>query len=130
MGVAMGLEGTNVAREASNMILANDNFATIVVGKINLSGTCWATVTSQILTFPFLCAAVREGRVVWDNLRKVLLVNTPINNAQGMSVLFGLAFGLQRLLLPPSRSYSNLICAVTLGFVCAIGKFLVTAMQL
>ncbi|KAI2488763.1 Cation transport ATPase [Fragilaria crotonensis] len=66
MGVAMGLEGTDVAREASDMILADDNFATIVV-------------------------AVREGRVVWDNLRKVLLV-----------------------------LFSNLICAVTLGFVCAI----------
>merc|ERR1719232_1110911 len=63
MGVAMGKEGTDVAREASEMILADDNFATNVT-------------------------AVREGRVVWDNLRKVLLVNTPINNAQGLSVLF------------------------------------------
>jgi P-type E1-E2 ATPase len=62
MGVAMGKEGTDVAREASEMILADDNFATIV-------------------------AAVREGRVVWDNLRKILFVNTPINNAQGLSVL-------------------------------------------
>lgn len=96
MGVAMGLEGTDVAREASDMILADDNFATIV-------------------------GAVREGRVVWDNLRKVLLVNTPINNAQGMSVLFGLAFGLDD---PPLTAiqvlYSNLICAITLGFVTAI----------
>merc|ERR1719215_1893426 len=64
MGVAMGLEGTDVAREASDMILADDNFATIV-------------------------AAVKEGRVVWDNLRKVLLFNTPVNNAQGLTVLFG-----------------------------------------
>ena len=49
MGVAMGKEGTDVAREASDMILADDNYATIV-------------------------SAVREGRVVWDNLRKVLFV--------------------------------------------------------
>jgi len=78
------------------MILADDNFATIVV-------------------------AVREGRVVWDNLRKVMLVNTPINNAQGLSVLFGLACGLKYSPLSPIQVlYSNLICAVTLGFVCAI----------
>jgi len=96
MGVAMGLEGTDVAREASEMILADDNFATIVT-------------------------AVREGRVVWDNLRKVLLINTPINNAQGMSVLFGLAFGLSQSPLSPIQVlYSNLICAITLGFVSAI----------
>jgi len=96
MGVAMGLEGTDVAREASDMILADDNFATIVT-------------------------AVREGRVVWDNLRKVLLINTPINNAQGMSVLFGLAFGLERSPLSPIQVlYSNLICAITLGFISAI----------
>ena len=96
MGVAMGKEGTDVAREASEMILADDNFATIVT-------------------------AVREGRVVWDNLRKILLVNTPINNSQGMTVLFGIIFGLAD---PPLTAiqvlYSNLICAVTLGFVCAI----------
>ena len=58
MGVAMGKEGTDVAREAAQMILADDNFATIVV-------------------------AVREGRVVWDNLRKVLLVNTPDQQRPG-----------------------------------------------
>ena len=96
MGVAMGLEGTDVAREASEMILADDNFATIVV-------------------------AVKEGRCVWDNLRKVLFINTPINNAQGMSVLFGLLFGLKKSPLSPIQVlYSNLICAITLGFVAAI----------
>ena len=78
----------------SQMILADDNFATIIT-------------------------AVREGRVVWDDLRKVLLVNTPINNAQGMSVLFGLLFGLKKSPLTSIQVlYSNLICAVTLGFVC------------
>lgn len=96
MGVAMGKEGTDVAREASEMILADDNFATIIT-------------------------AVREGRVVWDDLRKVLLVNTPINNAQGMSVLFGLLCGLPETPLSSIQVlYCNLICAVTLGFVCAV----------
>jgi magnesium-transporting ATPase (P-type) len=95
MGVAMGKEGTDVAREASQMILADDNFATIVV-------------------------AVRQGRVVWDNLRKTLLVNTPINNAQGLSVLFGLIFGLGQILTSIQVLYCNLICAVTLGFVAAV----------
>jgi len=96
MGVAMGIEGTDVAREASEMILADDNFATIVV-------------------------AVKEGRVVWDNLRKVLLVNTPINNAQGLSVLFGMICGLDKPILSPIQVlYCNLICAVTLGFVTAV----------
>jgi len=96
MGVAMGKEGTDVAREASKMILADDNFATIIV-------------------------AIREGRVVWDNLRKVLLVNTPINNAQGLSVLFGLVCGLPYTPLTAIQVlYCNLICAVTLGFVCAV----------
>ena len=78
------------------MILADDNFATIV-------------------------SAVREGRVVWDDLRKVLLVNTPINNAQGMSVLFGLLLGLDEVPLSAIQVlYCNLVCAVTLGFVCAV----------
>jgi magnesium-transporting ATPase (P-type) len=96
MGVAMGKEGTDVAREASEMILADDNFATIVT-------------------------AVREGRVVWDNLRKVLLINTPINNAQGLTVLFGLLLGLEETPLTPIQVlYCNLICAVTLGFVAAV----------
>merc|ERR1719162_1266660 len=96
MGVAMGKEGTDVAREASEMILADDNFATIVF-------------------------AVKQGRVVWDNLRKVLLVNTPINNSQGMSVLVGLLVNLPNTPITAIQIlYSNFICAVTLGFVTAI----------
>jgi len=87
----MGKEGTDVAREAADMILLDDNFATIV-------------------------GAVKEGRVVWDNIRKILLVNEPINNAQGLSVLFGLLCGLEDSPLSAIQVlYSNLICAVTLG---------------
>lgn len=96
MGVAMGKEGTDVAREASDMILTDDNFATIV-------------------------SAVREGRVVWDNLRKVIFVNTPINFAQGLSVTFGLLLGLEESPLSSIQVlYCNLICACTLCFVTAV----------
>lgn len=96
MGVGMGLEGTDVAREASQMILADDNFATIIV-------------------------AVKEGRAVWDNLRKVLMINTPINNAQGLSVLVALIFGMKQTPLTAIQVlYCNLICAVTMGFVAAV----------
>ena len=57
----------------------------------------------------------------WLRIVPVLLVNTPINNAQGMSVLFGLLFGLKKSPLTSIQVlYSNLICACTLGFVCAI----------
>jgi magnesium-transporting ATPase (P-type) len=96
MGVAMGKEGTDVAREAAEMILADDNFATIIV-------------------------AVREGRVVWNNLRKVLMVNTPINNAQGLSVVVGLLCGLEDNILTGIQVlYCNLISSITLGFVTAV----------
>jgi magnesium-transporting ATPase (P-type) len=71
--------------------------------------------------FASIIAAVREGRVVWDNLRKVLLVNTAINNAQGLSVLFGIACGLGYSPLSSIQVlYSNLICACSLGFVTAV----------
>jgi P-type Ca2+ transporter type 2C len=96
MGVAMGKEGTDVAREASEMILADDNFATIVI-------------------------AIREGRAVWDNLRKVLFINQPINNAQGMTILFGIITGLTNVPLTAIQVlYCNLVCAVTLGFIAAV----------
>lgn len=62
---------------------------------------------------------------MWDNLRKVIHINTCINNAQGMSVLFGLALGLPQTPLTSIQVlFSNLICAVTLGFACAIGTLL------
>jgi len=78
------------------MILADDNFATIVV-------------------------AVRLGRSVWNNLRKILLFNTPVNNSQGLTVLCGIIGGLENSPLTPIQVlYCNLICAVTLGMVLAI----------
>ena len=67
IGVAMGLVGTDVAREAADMVLADDNFATIV-------------------------EAVREGRVVFDNLRKVILFLLSCNMSEVLIVFITALF--------------------------------------
>ena len=68
IGVAMGITGTDVSKEAAKMVLADDNFASIV-------------------------AAVREGRRVWDNLRKILIFNLPVNFAQGTCIMWSYVIG-------------------------------------
>lgn len=62
LGVAMGIKGTDVTKEASDMILVDDNFSTIV-------------------------DAVEEGRHVYDNIRKVILYTLPTNGGQALLVL-------------------------------------------
>ena len=62
IGVAMGISGTEVAKEASDMVLADDNFATIV-------------------------GAVEEGRHVWNNLQKAILYTLPTNAAQALLIM-------------------------------------------
>lgn len=96
IGVAMGITGTDVSKEASQMVLADDNFATII-------------------------AAVREGRRVWDNLRKILIFNLPVNLAQGLSVFIALAFsGLGDVPLTAIQVlYVNMITSVTMGLMLA-----------
>jgi P-type E1-E2 ATPase len=81
IGVAMGITGTDVSKEAAKMVLADDNFATIVM-------------------------AVEEGRRVWDNLYKIVLFNLPVNAAQGLAIFFAFVIGLKEPLtaiqvLPP-----------------------------
>ncbi|KAG2431551.1 hypothetical protein HXX76_009565 [Chlamydomonas incerta] len=95
VGVAMGITGTDVSKEAAKMVLADDNFATIV-------------------------AAVREGRRVWDNIRKILIFNLPVNLAQGFSVLYAYILGFKDVPLTALQVLLvNLLTSVTLGLALA-----------
>ncbi|KAF8062005.1 calcium-transporting ATPase 1 [Scenedesmus sp. PABB004] len=95
IGVAMGITGTDVSKEAAKMVLADDNFSTIVM-------------------------AVKEGRRVWDNLRKILLFNLPVNFAQGGSIFWAFVFGLHDMPLTAMQVlYVNLVTAVTMGIMLA-----------
>jgi magnesium-transporting ATPase (P-type) len=91
IGVAMGITGTDVSKEAAEMVLVDENFATIV-------------------------RAVEEGRRVWDNLVKVLLFSMPTNFAQGFSVFFSYALMMETVPLTAIQVlYVNMITSVTLG---------------
>lgn len=95
IGVAMGKNGTDVARESADMILADDNFATIV-------------------------AAVEEGRVVYDNIRKFVAFLLTGNLAEVLVLFLAILSGLPIPLLPVHILWINLVTdglpAVALGF--------------
>ena len=95
VGVAMGITGTDVSKEAAKMVLADDNFATII-------------------------SAVREGRRVWDNLQKILLFNIPVNLAQGVVIFWGFVIQMRELPLTAMQVlYVNLVTAITMGIMLA-----------
>jgi len=95
VGVAMGITGTDVSKEAAKMVLADDNFSSIV-------------------------EAVKEGRRVWDNLRKILLYNIPVNFAQGFATFFAYIIGIPEAPLTPIQIlYVNMITSVTMGIAIA-----------
>ncbi|MCC6008793.1 MAG: HAD-IC family P-type ATPase [Rhodobacteraceae bacterium] len=97
IGIAMGQEGTEVAREASAMVLADDNFASIE-------------------------RAVEEGRVVYDNLRKSILFLLPTNFAQAFIIVLAILLGFVLPVTPVQILWINMVTAVTLGIAFAWEK--------
>jgi len=94
IGVAMALGGTEVAREASDMILTDDNFASIE-------------------------AAVEEGRVVFDNLRKFISWTLTTNGGEALALLSAIFLGISLPILPVHILWINMATAVLLGMMLA-----------
>ncbi|MBX3628577.1 MAG: cation-transporting P-type ATPase [Nitrosomonas sp.] len=94
VGVAMGRKGTAVAKEAAEIVLADDNFASIA-------------------------AAVREGRTVYDNLRKVIAWTLPTNAGEVMAIIVAVMFALPLPITPVQTLWVNMVTSVALGLVLA-----------
>lgn len=94
IGVAMGLSGTEVAKEAADMVLVDDNFATIE-------------------------AAVEEGRCVFDNLRKFIVWTIPTNVGEGFAILIAVVAGVTLPIVPVQILWINMTTAVCLGLMLA-----------
>lgn len=91
VGTAMGHNGTEAAKEAAEMVLADDNFASIT-------------------------HAVEEGRTVYDNLKKAILFILPTNGGEALIILAAIAFGFHQLpLIPVQILWVNMVTAVTLA---------------
>ncbi|MGI6244274.1 MAG: HAD-IC family P-type ATPase [Pseudochelatococcus sp.] len=94
VGIAMGRKGTEAAKEAAQVVLLDDNFASIV-------------------------AAVSEGRTVYDNIRKMIAWTLPTNGGELLAVVFAIAAGFAMPLTPTQILWLNLITTITLGLVLA-----------
>src|SRR5512146_978916 len=94
VGVAMGRKGTEAAREAAGMVLADDNFASID-------------------------AAAEEGRTVYDNLKKSIVFVLPTNGGEAMVIIVAILLGLTLPITPVQILWVNMVTAVTLSMALA-----------
>ncbi|MCC5928121.1 MAG: cation-transporting P-type ATPase [Cyclobacteriaceae bacterium] len=90
IGIAMGIKGTEVTKDASEMVLADDNFASIV-------------------------NAIEEGRTVYDNIRKALLFILPTNGAEALVLMSAILLGMAMPITPAQILWVNMVTAVTLA---------------
>jgi magnesium-transporting ATPase (P-type) len=90
IGIAMGIKGTEVTKEAAGMILADDNFASI-------------------------SAAVKEGRTIYNNVEKAMLFLLPTNVAQGAVIAIAILFAFTLPITAPQVLWVNMVTSVALG---------------
>lgn len=94
VGVAMGRNGTEAARQAGAIVLADDNFASIA-------------------------HAVEEGRTVYDNLRKTVTFLLPINGGESLSLLLAVLLGVALPIAPAQILWVNMVSSIALALVLA-----------
>ncbi|MDZ7781404.1 MAG: HAD-IC family P-type ATPase [Halioglobus sp.] len=94
IGIAMGQKGTDAAREAAAMVLADDNFASIE-------------------------RAIEEGRTVYDNLKKAILFLLPTNLAEALVIVVAILTGMALPITPVQILWVNMVTASPLGIAFA-----------
>lgn len=94
IGVAMGIKGTEATKEAAEIVLADDNFASII-------------------------SAVEEVRTVYDNLKKALLFMLPTNGGEALIIMAAVLFGFRLPITPVQILWINMITAITLALTLA-----------
>ena len=104
VGVAMGMKGTEVAKEAAEMVLADDNFATIA-------------------------HAVEEGRTVYDNLKKTIVYIMPTNGGEAGMIMIAILLGMTLPITPVQILWINMATAVTLALSLAFERAEAGVMQ-
>ena len=94
IGVAMGRTGTDAAKEAAEIVLADDNFATIA-------------------------EAVRAGRTVYDNLKKAIVFLLPVNGGEALALVLALLLGVTLPITPVQILWVNMVSSVVLAMALA-----------